>query len=55
MTSGSWQIDWSAFRLRWYGFGLGNCRKQALLTAFESVLPQLRAALESGERIVEIR
>lgn len=34
---------------------LGNCRKQALLTAFESVLPQLRAALESGERIVEIR
>jgi predicted nuclease of predicted toxin-antitoxin system len=34
---------------------LGNCRKQALLTAFESVLPQLRTALESGERIVEIR
>ncbi|HHY48144.1 MAG TPA: DUF5615 family PIN-like protein [Alphaproteobacteria bacterium] len=34
---------------------LGNCRKQALLDAFASVLPQLLAALESGERIVEIR
>lgn len=34
---------------------LGNCRKQALIRAFESVLPLLQAALESGERIVEIR
>lgn len=34
---------------------LGNCRKQALFAAFESVLPQLRAALELGERIIEIR
>ncbi len=34
---------------------IGNCRKQALISAFESVLPLLQAALESGERIVEIR
>ena len=34
---------------------LGNCRKDALFRAFESVLPALRAALESGEMIVEIR
>jgi len=34
---------------------LGNCRKQALISAFESVLPLLQAALENGERIVEIR
>ena len=34
---------------------IGNCRKQALISAFESVLPLLQAALENGERIVEIR
>ena len=34
---------------------LGNCRKQALFTAFDSVLPQLIEALEAGESIVEIR
>ncbi|MFU2486080.1 DUF5615 family PIN-like protein [Thauera sp. WH-1] len=34
---------------------LGNCRKPALLAAFESVLAPLRSALERGERIIEIR
>lgn len=34
---------------------LGNCRKAALLTAFQSVLPQLIEALSAGEAIVEIR
>lgn len=32
-----------------------NCRKLALLAAFDSILPALNAALEAGERIVEIR
>lgn len=34
---------------------LGNCRKDALLRAFASVLPALELALKSGEAIVEIR
>lgn len=34
---------------------LGNCRKAALFSAFESVLPQLIAALEVGNKLVEIR
>jgi predicted nuclease of predicted toxin-antitoxin system len=34
---------------------LGNCRKDALLRAFESLLPALKAALEAGEEVVEIR
>lgn len=34
---------------------LGNCRKDALLPAFGSVLGELRSALEAGEAIVEIR
>jgi predicted nuclease of predicted toxin-antitoxin system len=34
---------------------LGNCRKTALFSAFHSVLPQLLAALEAGNKLVEIR
>ena len=34
---------------------LGNCRKAALLAAFESVMPQLETALQQGQRVVEIR
>lgn len=34
---------------------LGNCRKQALLAAFDSVLPELLKALAAGDAIVELR
>jgi predicted nuclease of predicted toxin-antitoxin system len=34
---------------------LGNCRKTALLQAFTTVLPQLRALLDEGGRVIEIR
>ncbi len=34
---------------------LGNCRKTALFSAFDSVLPQLLAALDAGNKLVEIR
>jgi predicted nuclease of predicted toxin-antitoxin system len=34
---------------------LGNCRTAVLLTAFDSLLPQLLKALEGGARLVEIR
>lgn len=34
---------------------LGNCRNEVLLAAFEEFLPQITAALESGEQIVELR
>jgi predicted nuclease of predicted toxin-antitoxin system len=34
---------------------LGNCRTKTLLAAFDSLLPQILAALESGSRLVEIR
>ena len=34
---------------------LGNCRKQALLSAFDALLPQLVAALDTGTRVVEVR
>lgn len=34
---------------------LGNCRKAALFSVFDSVLPQLLAALEAGNKLVEIR
>jgi len=34
---------------------LGNCRNTVLLAAFESMLPQLEAALKAGNRVVEIR
>ena len=34
---------------------LGNCRKSVLLTTFESLLPSIVAALEAGDRLVEIR
>jgi predicted nuclease of predicted toxin-antitoxin system len=34
---------------------LGNCRKATLFSAFDSLLPQLVAALETGNKLVEIR
>jgi predicted nuclease of predicted toxin-antitoxin system len=34
---------------------LGNCRNRALVDAFDRVHDQLVAAIESGQRIVEIR
>jgi predicted nuclease of predicted toxin-antitoxin system len=34
---------------------LGNCRKSVLLKTFESLLPSIVAALEAGDRLVEIR
>ena len=34
---------------------IGNCRKAVLLTAFESLLPSVVAALEAGDRLIEIR
>ena len=34
---------------------LGNCRNTTLLAVFESILPQLEAALKAGNRVVEIR
>ena len=34
---------------------LGNCRKSALLAAFDSVLSEMQAALQAGNRVVEIR
>jgi predicted nuclease of predicted toxin-antitoxin system len=34
---------------------LGNCRKATLFSAFDSVFSQLLAALEAGNRLVEIR
>lgn len=34
---------------------IGNCRKAALLAAFESLLPSIVTALEAGDRLVEIR
>lgn len=34
---------------------LGNCRKQALLDAFDKLMPQLISALQTGTRVVEVR
>lgn len=34
---------------------LGNCRKTALLSAFTAVLPDLKALLETGQSVIEIR
>lgn len=34
---------------------LGNCRKAALLQAFTALLPDLRALLEDGGSVIEIR
>lgn len=34
---------------------LGNCRNQILVAAFQEFLPQITAALESDEQIVELR
>lgn len=34
---------------------LGNCRKDPLLDAFARVLPEILSALQSGQKVVEIR
>lgn len=34
---------------------LGNCRKVALLAAFEKLLPQLTEALQANQKIIEVR
>ena len=34
---------------------LGNCRKAALVEAFEGALDKVVAAFESGQRVVELR
>ena len=34
---------------------LGNCRKQALLAAFDGVLLQLLTALSEGQQLIELR
>ena len=34
---------------------LGNCRKQALLAAFDDVLLQLLTALNEGRQLIELR
>lgn len=34
---------------------IGNCRKQTLLDAFAKALPKVVAALNAGNRIVELR
>ncbi len=34
---------------------LGNCRKAALLSAFAAVLSDLKALLETGQSVIEIR
>ncbi len=34
---------------------LGNCRTKTLLSAFESLLVEILAGLESGARLIEIR
>jgi len=43
----------SALQLIWVR--LGNCRTRALLAAFEAAWPRVRACIESGERVVELR
>jgi predicted nuclease of predicted toxin-antitoxin system len=39
----------------WIWVRLGNCRKQRLLAAFATAWPQLQAALQRGDRIIELR
>lgn len=34
---------------------LGNCRTPPLLSAFERAWPRVRACLEAGDRVVELR
>lgn len=34
---------------------LGNCRTEALLTAFSKLLPDLQKSLSEGDPVVEIR
>lgn len=43
----------SEFALIWVR--LGNCRKQALLAAFDALLLHLLTALAEGKRVVELR
>jgi predicted nuclease of predicted toxin-antitoxin system len=42
-----------AGRLLWVR--IGNCRKQTLLKAFESELPEIVRAFDGGARVVEVR
>jgi predicted nuclease of predicted toxin-antitoxin system len=41
------------FQLLWVR--LGNCRKAALLAAFENAWPKVEVSLRAGDRVVEIR
>jgi predicted nuclease of predicted toxin-antitoxin system len=34
---------------------LGNCRKSTLVSAFDSMLVEMQAALQAGNRVLEIR
>lgn len=34
---------------------IGNCRKPALLAAFDRALPAIVSALEDGHRVIEVR
>ena len=43
----------SAIQVVWVR--LGNCRKSVLLATFDSLLPSIVAALEAGDRLIEIR
>jgi len=43
----------ASFQLVWVR--IGNCRKAALLVAFESAWPKVEASLQAGDRVVEIR
>lgn len=42
-----------AGRLLWVR--IGNCRRQALLQAFDKELPRIVEAFDTGARVVEIR
>jgi predicted nuclease of predicted toxin-antitoxin system len=34
---------------------LGNCRTARLITEFEGLWPRIQAAVEAGDRVIEIR
>ena len=42
-------------RIRLIWVRLGNCRTAILLAAFETAWPQIEAALNSGDQVIEIR
>ncbi len=43
----------ASFQFLWVR--LGNCRTKVLIETFEQVWPKLEAALNEGERVIEIR